>query len=138
MWLLFIVWWPSLCKLFLINLSYGYLFWVHIFKFCHFVQKIIQDISCVSADKCNFHGVKCSYVFFLEESEWIINTPLWPCDRLDVLNRHNLLCTIAHEILAKSLYRQTFEVLQNLPGFQNSQGIFFKSNLPFAHLVFDC
>uniref|UniRef100_H0XLF6 Protein TOPAZ1 n=1 Tax=Otolemur garnettii TaxID=30611 RepID=H0XLF6_OTOGA len=56
-----------------------------------------------------------------EESEWIISTPLWPCDRLDVLNRHNLLCTIAHEILAKSLYRQTFEVLQNLPGFQNSQ-----------------
>ncbi|GAB5576993.1 protein TOPAZ1 isoform X2 [Prionailurus iriomotensis] len=55
------------------------------------------------------------------KSEWIINTPLWPCDRLDVLNRHNLLCTIAHEILAKSLYRQTFEVLQNLPGFQNSQ-----------------
>ena len=38
-----------------------------------------------------------------------------------MLNRHNLLCTIAHEILAKSLYRQTFEVLQNLPGFQNSQ-----------------
>ncbi|XP_076985734.1 protein TOPAZ1 isoform X2 [Tamandua tetradactyla] len=53
--------------------------------------------------------------------DWIISTPLWPCDRLDVLNRHNLLCTIAHEILAKSLYRQTFEVLQNLPGFQNSQ-----------------
>uniref|UniRef100_A0A7N5KF40 Protein TOPAZ1 n=1 Tax=Ailuropoda melanoleuca TaxID=9646 RepID=A0A7N5KF40_AILME len=61
-------------------------------------------------------------IWVLRESEWIINTPLWPCDRLDVLNRHNLLCTIAHEILAKSLYRQTFEVLQNLPGFQNSQG----------------
>ncbi|XP_054549318.1 protein TOPAZ1 isoform X2 [Talpa occidentalis] len=60
-------------------------------------------------------------IWVLRESEWIINTPLWPCDRLDVLNRHNLLCTIAHEILAKSLYRQTFEVLQNLPGFQNSQ-----------------
>ncbi|KAM4821269.1 protein TOPAZ1 [Thomomys bottae] len=60
-------------------------------------------------------------LWVLRESEWIINTPLWPCDRLDVLNRHNLLCTIAHEILAKSLYRQTFEVLQNLPGFQNSQ-----------------
>ncbi|XP_057172063.1 protein TOPAZ1 [Ursus arctos] len=60
-------------------------------------------------------------IWVLRESEWIINTPLWPCDRLDVLNRHNLLCTIAHEILAKNLYRQTFEVLQNLPGFQNSQ-----------------
>ncbi|XP_055269266.1 protein TOPAZ1 [Moschus berezovskii] len=60
-------------------------------------------------------------IWVLRESEWIINTPVWPCDRLDVLNRHNLLCTIAHEILAKSLYRQTFEVLQNLPGFQNSQ-----------------
>ncbi|XP_043824954.1 protein TOPAZ1, partial [Dromiciops gliroides] len=60
-------------------------------------------------------------IWVLRESEWIINTPLWPCDRMDVLNRHNLLCTIAHEILAKSLYRQTFEVLQNLPGFQSSQ-----------------
>ncbi|XP_072796888.1 protein TOPAZ1 isoform X1 [Vicugna pacos] len=60
-------------------------------------------------------------IWVLRESEWIISTPLWPCDRLDVLNRHNLLCTIAHEILAKSLYRQTFEVLQNLPGFQNSE-----------------
>eukprot|EP00069_Balaena_mysticetus_P022324 bmy_03320T0 len=61
-------------------------------------------------------------IWVLRESEWVVNTPLWPCDRRDVLNRHNLLCTIAHEILAKSLYRQTFEVLQNLPGFQNSQG----------------
>uniref|UniRef100_G1SWC3 Protein TOPAZ1 n=1 Tax=Oryctolagus cuniculus TaxID=9986 RepID=G1SWC3_RABIT len=60
-------------------------------------------------------------IWILRESEWIINTPPWPCDRLDVLNRHNLLCTIAHELLAKSLYRQTFEILQNLPGFQNSQ-----------------
>ncbi|XP_070247549.1 protein TOPAZ1 [Myotis yumanensis] len=62
-------------------------------------------------------------MWVLRESEWIIDTPQWPCDRLDILNRHNLLCTIAHEILAKSLYRQTFEVLQNLPGFQNSQEV---------------
>ncbi|XP_053873603.1 protein TOPAZ1 [Malaclemys terrapin pileata] len=55
----------------------------------------------------------------LRESEWIINTPLWPCDRMDVLNRHNLLCAIACECLTKNLYRQAFEVLQNLPGFQN-------------------
>ncbi|ERE75149.1 hypothetical protein H671_4g12880 [Cricetulus griseus] len=60
-------------------------------------------------------------IWVLRESEWIINTPLWPCDRMDVLNRHNLLCTIAHETLGKNLYRQTFEVLRNLPGFQNSQ-----------------
>ncbi|KAM8758833.1 protein TOPAZ1 [Rhynchonycteris naso] len=59
-------------------------------------------------------------IWVLRESEWIINTPQWPCDRVDVLIRHNLLCTIAHEILAKSLYKETFEVLQNLPGFQNS------------------
>ncbi|TKC49494.1 hypothetical protein EI555_010963, partial [Monodon monoceros] len=64
-------------------------------------------------------------IWVLRESEWVINTPLWPCDRLDVLNRHNLLCTIAQEILEKSLYRQTFEVLQNLPGFQNSQAYIF-------------
>ncbi|CAO2633086.1 Protein TOPAZ1 [Lemmus lemmus] len=65
-------------------------------------------------------------IWVLRESEWIINTPVWPCDRMDVLNRHNLLCTIAHETLSKNLYRQTFEVLRNLPGFQNSQGMFFK------------
>ncbi|XP_005348202.1 protein TOPAZ1 [Microtus ochrogaster] len=60
-------------------------------------------------------------IWVLRESEWIISTPVWPCDRMDVLNRHNLLCTIAHEILGKNLYRQTFEVLRNLPGFQNFQ-----------------
>ncbi|KAM6169264.1 LOW QUALITY PROTEIN: protein TOPAZ1 [Rhynchocyon petersi] len=59
-------------------------------------------------------------LWVLRESEWIISTPLWPCDRLDVLNRHNLLCTLVRENLAKNLYRQAFEVLQNLPGFQNS------------------
>ncbi|XP_038626994.1 protein TOPAZ1 isoform X2 [Tachyglossus aculeatus] len=53
--------------------------------------------------------------------EWIINTPTWPCDRVDVLMRHNLLCKIAHQALAKNLFRQTFEVLQNLPGFHNPQ-----------------
>nr|XP_021510157.1 testis- and ovary-specific PAZ domain-containing protein 1 [Meriones unguiculatus] len=60
-------------------------------------------------------------IWVLRESEWIINTPLWPCDRLDMRNRYHLLCTIAREILGKNLYRQTFEVLQNLPGFQDSQ-----------------
>ncbi|XP_006868837.1 PREDICTED: testis- and ovary-specific PAZ domain-containing protein 1 [Chrysochloris asiatica] len=60
-------------------------------------------------------------IWVLRESDWIISNPLWPCDRLDVLSRHNLLCTIAHEALAKSLYGETFEVLKNLPGFQDSQ-----------------
>ncbi|XP_010285657.1 PREDICTED: testis- and ovary-specific PAZ domain-containing protein 1 [Phaethon lepturus] len=55
----------------------------------------------------------------LRESEWTINAPLWPCDKMDILNRHNLLCTLVHKYLRKSLYRQAFEVLQNLPGFQN-------------------
>ncbi|NXC39127.1 TOPZ1 protein, partial [Penelope pileata] len=56
----------------------------------------------------------------LRESEWITNAPLWPCDERDILNRHNLLCSLVHRCLKQSLYRQAFEVLQNLPGFQNS------------------
>uniref|UniRef100_A0A672TR44 Protein TOPAZ1 n=1 Tax=Strigops habroptila TaxID=2489341 RepID=A0A672TR44_STRHB len=55
----------------------------------------------------------------LRESEWTTNTPLWPCDKMDILSRHNLLCTLVHKYLRKSLYRQALEVLQNLPGFQN-------------------
>ncbi|NXA78958.1 TOPZ1 protein, partial [Thryothorus ludovicianus] len=54
----------------------------------------------------------------LRESEWITHTPLWPCDKMDILNRHNLLCAIMHKHLRKNLYRQAFEVLQNLPGLQ--------------------
>ncbi|MEE6466177.1 hypothetical protein FKM82_006861 [Ascaphus truei] len=62
-----------------------------------------------------------SAMWVLKESEWIINTTMWPCDRMDVLNRHNLLYTIAHETLAESNYTACFNVLQNLPGFQNSK-----------------
>ncbi|NWV24831.1 TOPZ1 protein, partial [Origma solitaria] len=51
----------------------------------------------------------------LRESEWTTDAPLWPCDKMDILNRHNLLCAIVHKYLRKSLYRQAFEVLQNLP-----------------------
>ncbi|KYO26974.1 testis- and ovary-specific PAZ domain-containing protein 1 isoform C [Alligator mississippiensis] len=54
----------------------------------------------------------------LRDSEWVIDTAVWPCDRIDVLSRHNLLCALACEYLTKSQYRQTFEILQNLPGFQ--------------------
>ncbi|NXI53444.1 TOPZ1 protein, partial [Chloroceryle aenea] len=58
----------------------------------------------------------------LRESEWTANTPLWPCDKMDILNRHNLLCTLMHKYLRKNLYRQAFEVLKNLPVFQNHSG----------------
>ncbi|NXP17228.1 TOPZ1 protein, partial [Scytalopus superciliaris] len=54
----------------------------------------------------------------LRESEWTTNAPLWPCDKMDIINRHNLLCALVHKYLSKSLYRQAFEVLQNLPGLQ--------------------
>ncbi|XP_018124795.1 protein TOPAZ1 [Xenopus laevis] len=56
----------------------------------------------------------------LRESEWIINTQMWPCERMDVLNRHNLLCTIAYETLNKNKFDVCLEVLQNLPGLQCS------------------
>ncbi|XP_030089194.2 protein TOPAZ1 [Serinus canaria] len=59
----------------------------------------------------------------LRESEWITDAPLWPCDKMDILNRHNLLCAIVHKYSRKSLYRQAFEVLQNLPGLQNHSDI---------------
>ncbi|XP_074939419.1 protein TOPAZ1-like [Phalacrocorax aristotelis] len=58
----------------------------------------------------------------LRESEWTTNAPLWPCDKMDILNRHNLLYTLVDKYLRKSLYRQAFEVLQNLPGFHNNSG----------------
>ncbi|NXO82152.1 TOPZ1 protein, partial [Sitta europaea] len=59
----------------------------------------------------------------LRQSEWITDAPLWPCDKMDILNRHNLLCAIVHKCLRKSLYRQAFEVLQNLPGLQKHSDI---------------
>ncbi|NWS03564.1 TOPZ1 protein, partial [Motacilla alba] len=59
----------------------------------------------------------------LRESEWITDAPLWPCDKMDILNRHNLLCAIVHKYLRRSLYRQAFEVLQNLPGLQKHSDI---------------
>ncbi|NXT53701.1 TOPZ1 protein, partial [Pluvianellus socialis] len=58
-------------------------------------------------------------IWVLRESEWTTNAPLWPCDKTDILKRHNLLCTLEDRYLGKSLYRQAFEVLQNLPGFQS-------------------
>ncbi|NWH74284.1 TOPZ1 protein, partial [Piaya cayana] len=55
----------------------------------------------------------------LTASEWTTNSPLWPCDKVDILNRHKLLCTLANEYLRKSSYKQALEVLQNLPSFHN-------------------
>ncbi|NWT85646.1 TOPZ1 protein, partial [Lanius ludovicianus] len=76
----------------------------------------------------------------LRESEWITDAPLWPCDKMDILNRHNLLCAISHKYLRKSLYRQAFEVLQNLPGLQKHYDIVDASQYSclFNKLIHDC
>ncbi|CAH2282905.1 Hypothetical predicted protein [Pelobates cultripes] len=66
-------------------------------------------------------GLISDAIFILKASEWAINTSAWPCDKMDVLARHNLLCTIGHEALAKSMFNQCFEVLQHLPGFQDTK-----------------
>ncbi|NWW87981.1 TOPZ1 protein, partial [Rhynochetos jubatus] len=55
----------------------------------------------------------------LRASKWTTNAPLWPCDEVDILDRRNLLYSLVHKYLEKSLHRQAFEVLQNLPGFQD-------------------
>ncbi|XP_060137037.1 protein TOPAZ1 [Zootoca vivipara] len=79
---------------------------------CHIVNVAVEIfLKCRSLDGA---------LWVLRESEWIISTPTWPCDRMDVLKRHNLLYVIASECIAKSRYGEAFEVLQNLPGFQNS------------------
>uniref|UniRef100_G1KQG7 Protein TOPAZ1 n=1 Tax=Anolis carolinensis TaxID=28377 RepID=G1KQG7_ANOCA len=82
------------------------------------------------ASRCSIINVaveiflKCECIdgamWVLKESDWVINTLSWPCDRMDVLTRHNLLCTMASEYITKSQYGKAFEVLKNLPGFQNS------------------
>ncbi|XP_053323776.1 protein TOPAZ1 [Spea bombifrons] len=66
-------------------------------------------------------GILKDAVWVLKESEWVIQNSVWPCDRMDVLTRHNLLCTVAQETLAKSMFSVCFEVLQHLPGFHDSQ-----------------
>ncbi|XP_042332767.1 protein TOPAZ1 isoform X2 [Sceloporus undulatus] len=79
---------------------------------CHIVNVAVEIfLKCGSLDGA---------IWVLKESDWVINTLSWPCDRMDVLNRHNLLCTMATEYITKSRYGEAFEVLQNLPGFQNS------------------
>uniref|UniRef100_UPI00398E6C9B protein TOPAZ1 isoform X3 n=1 Tax=Pristiophorus japonicus TaxID=55135 RepID=UPI00398E6C9B len=61
-------------------------------------------------------------LWLLRESGWIISTPAWPCDKLDVLNRHNFLFSLADATLKNNMYCETLEVLQHLPGFQNING----------------
>ncbi|KAM6452246.1 protein TOPAZ1 isoform 1-T1 [Liasis olivaceus] len=79
---------------------------------CHIVNVAVEIfLKCGSLDGA---------LWVLRESEWIISTASWPCDRMDVLNRHNLLYTIASELMTKNRYGETFEVLRNLPGFQNT------------------
>ncbi|XP_063003671.1 protein TOPAZ1 [Elgaria multicarinata webbii] len=79
---------------------------------CHIVNVAVEIFL-----KCgSLHGA----IWILKESNWVINTLSWPCDRMDVLKRHNLLCTIASEYITKSQYGEAFEALQNLPGIQNS------------------
>ncbi|XP_067888680.1 protein TOPAZ1 [Heterodontus francisci] len=61
-------------------------------------------------------------LWLLRESGWIISTSEWPCDKLDVLNRHNFLFSLADATLKSNMYSETLEVLQHLPGFQSIDG----------------
>ncbi|KAG8139248.1 hypothetical protein E2320_002006 [Naja naja] len=61
-------------------------------------------------------------LWVLRGAKWIINTAAWPCEKMDVLNRHNLLYALASKLITKKQYDKTFEVLKNLPGFQNTCG----------------
>ncbi|KAM5158287.1 LOW QUALITY PROTEIN: protein TOPAZ1 [Mantella aurantiaca] len=65
-----------------------------------------------------------SAVQTLRECDWIIQSAMWPCDQMDVLKRHSLLCSIVQEALRTSMFSMCFEVLQNLPGFKESQAEF--------------
>ncbi|KAJ7322523.1 hypothetical protein JRQ81_018810 [Phrynocephalus forsythii] len=78
---------------------------------CHIVNVAVEIFH-----KC---GSLDGAMWVLRESEWVINSLSWPCNSMDVLSRHNLLCTIASECITKSRHEEAFEVLQNLPGFQN-------------------
>ncbi|XP_066546811.1 protein TOPAZ1 [Amia ocellicauda] len=52
----------------------------------------------------------------LKDTEWMISSPMWPCESIDVVNRHNLLCKIAEQTSQKNMYVETLEVLTKLPG----------------------
>ncbi|XP_056376097.1 protein TOPAZ1 isoform X2 [Hyla sarda] len=82
---------------------------------CHVVNIAVEIFL-----KCGNLG---SAVQTLKECEWIINTPMWPCDMMDVLHRHNLLCLLVEEALSKNMFIMCFDILQNLPGFQESQDV---------------
>ncbi|OWK57006.1 Testis- and ovary-specific PAZ domain-containing protein 1 [Lonchura striata] len=92
--------------------------------FCDFADTVYSTF--LMAQSLNIHKfqfLEITALLSATESEWITDAPLWPCDKMDILNRHNLLCAIVHKYLKKSLYRQAFEVLQNLPGLQKHSDI---------------
>ncbi|XP_051879478.1 protein TOPAZ1-like [Pristis pectinata] len=61
-------------------------------------------------------------LWLLRESNWITNSPTWPCDSSDVLNRHNFLFSLSDVTLKNNMYCETLEVLQHLPGLQKVNG----------------
>ncbi|XP_073425009.1 protein TOPAZ1 isoform X2 [Dendrobates tinctorius] len=81
---------------------------------CHMVNVAVEIFL-----KCGNLG---SAVQTLKECNWVINTSMWPCDMMDVLHRHNLLCLLVQEAISKHMFNMGFDVLQNLPGFQKFQG----------------
>ncbi|KAB1264051.1 Protein TOPAZ1, partial [Camelus dromedarius] len=59
-------------------------------------------------------------MFFCNESEWIINTPAVPCDRLDG-SPHNLLCTLHMNLSKAAFINRHLKLLKSLTH------IYFKS-----------
>ncbi|XP_077125097.1 protein TOPAZ1 [Ranitomeya variabilis] len=80
---------------------------------CHTVNVAVEIFL-----KCGNLG---SAVQTLKACSWVVNTFMWPCDMMDVLRRHNLQCLLFQEALSKNMFNMCFDVLQNLPGFQESQ-----------------
>ncbi|KAK3552690.1 hypothetical protein QTP86_020848, partial [Hemibagrus guttatus] len=48
----------------------------------------------------------------LKANEWFVSSTAWPCDQADIQNRRRVLTLLAE----KTSYRDTLEVLTNLPG----------------------
>ncbi|XP_072322987.1 protein TOPAZ1-like isoform X1 [Scyliorhinus torazame] len=85
-------------------------------------------------------GCVSKALWLLRESGWIISSPEWPCDKLDVLNRHNFLFSLADAALKSSMYCETLEVLQHLPRFQSINGTMDLSPYVtiFNNLLLEC
>ncbi|XP_039593375.1 uncharacterized protein topaz1 isoform X2 [Polypterus senegalus] len=90
----------------------------------------LKCFACLDSNASRCHVLNISSEMFLnngnleqaiavlKESDWIITSALWPCSRIDVLNRHNLLCRISKECSYKKMHEDALEVLKNLPGFK--------------------